>query len=220
MSPHTHFTVNHLLSHLPLHPIHTTSVCTVWLKQVFRQLHALVTMSLNLQYCVKLAAEGLVDGPPVGPVLMTTEWMDLLLEWCVAWHGICPRRHATLVLVGHCHVYNLMGGMFAKAPKEFNTAQWLVALWLPSNTADKMHLVVNDLGMRINDFTLDPTQDLIVLLEHQPVAGPAPVQAPPLQAQTSASTSGCSLCICLPACHFHLRGHTSMSSRWTYTVVK
>src|SRR6266702_445341 len=113
-----------------------------------------------------------------------------------------------------------MGGMFTKAPKEFNAAQWLVASWLPSNTADEMRLVVDNLGMHINDFTLDPTQDLIILLEHQPVAGPAPVQAPPPQARTSMSTSGCSLCVCLPAHHFRLCGHMSMSSRWTYTVVK
>jgi len=220
MSPHTHFAVDHLLSHLPPHPIRATSVCTVWLKQVFRQLYALVTMSLNLQYCVKLAAEGLVDGPPVGPASMTAEWMDLLLEQCVAWRGIRPRWHATLVLVGHCHAYNLMGGMFTKVPKEFDAAQWLVTSWLPSNTADEMRLIVDDLGVRINDFTLDPMQDLIVLLEHQPVAGPAPVQAPPPQARTSASTLGHSSCVCLPACRFCLRGCTSMSSQWTYTVVK
>jgi len=151
---------------------------------------------------------------------MTAELMDLLLEQCVAWRGICPRWRATLVLVGHCHAYNLMGGMFTKAPKEFNTAQWLVALWLPSNTADETCLVVDDLSVHINDFTLDPMQDLIILLEHQPVAGPAPVRVPPPQAWTSASTSGRSSCICLPTCRFHLRGCTSMSSQWTYTVVK
>jgi len=98
------------LPSLPLHPICATSVCTVWLKQVCRQLHALITMSLNLQYCIKLAAEGLVDGPPIGPASMTVEWMDLLLEWCVAWHGICPRWCATLVLVGIYSMVWLEGG--------------------------------------------------------------------------------------------------------------
>ena len=51
-----------------------------------------------------------------------------------------------------------------------------------SNTTDDTRLVVDDLGVRIKDFALDPSQDLIVLLEHRPAAGPS--------VNTSAATAG------------------------------
>ena len=65
-----------------------------------------------------------------------------------------------------------MGGLFAKALEEFGAARRLVASWLPSSGAGETRLVVDDLGVRIKDFALDPAQDLIVLLEHRPPVGP------------------------------------------------
>jgi hypothetical protein len=151
-------------------------------KQVCRQLHVLIATSLNLQYRIELAAEGLIDGPPGGPASTTAARMDLLLERRVAWRALRPRRRVAVALAGHCHAYELVGGLFAKALEEYGSARRLVASWLPSNTTDEMRLVVDDLGVRIKDFALDPAQDLIVLLEHRPAAGPS--------ANTSAATAG------------------------------
>jgi len=81
-------------------------------------------------------------------------------------------RRASVALTGHCHAYELVGGLFAKALEEFGAARRLVASWLPSSAAAETRLVVDDLGVRIKDFALDPAQDLIVLLEHRPPAGP------------------------------------------------
>lgn len=161
-----------LLDHLSI--LHCSAVC--------RQLHALVATSLNLQYRVELAAEGLIDGPPGGPASTTAARMDVLLERRVAWRALRPRRRASVALAGHCHAYELVGGLFAKALEEFGAARRLVASWLPSSTADETRLVVDDLGVRVKDFALDPAQDLIVLLEHRPAAGPS--------ANTSAATAG------------------------------
>ncbi|KAN0133523.1 hypothetical protein V8E53_008691 [Lactarius tabidus] len=149
---------------------------------VCRHLHTLVATSLNLQYRIELAAEGLIDGPPGGPASTTAARMDLLLERRVAWRAMRPRRQVSVALAGHCHAYELVGGLFAKAIEEYGSARRLVASWLPSNTSDEMRLVVDDLGVRIKDFALDPAQDLIVLLEHRPAAGPT--------ANTSAATAG------------------------------
>ena len=55
-------------------------------KQVCRHLHNLVATSLNLQYHVELAAEGLIDGQPGGPASMTAARKDLL-ERRVAWRA-------------------------------------------------------------------------------------------------------------------------------------
>ena len=65
-----------------------------------------------------------------------------------------------------------MWGLFAKAVEESGAAHRLVASWLPNSVADETRLVVDDLGVRIKDFALDPAQDLIVLLEHCAPAGP------------------------------------------------
>ena len=81
-------------------------------------------------------------------------------------------RRASVALTGHCHAYELVGGLFAKALEEFGAARMLVASWLPSSLAGETRLIVDDLGVRIKDFALDPAQDLIVLLEHRPPTGP------------------------------------------------
>ncbi|KAH9024633.1 hypothetical protein EDB85DRAFT_1894251 [Lactarius pseudohatsudake] len=150
-----------------------------------RQLHALVATSLNLQYRIELAAGGLLGGPPRGPASTAAARMDLLLERRVAWHVMRPRRRAAVALAGPYHAYELAGGLFAKAIEEFGAARWLVASWLPSNTTDETRLVIDDLGVRIKEFALDPSQDLIVFLEHRPAAS----------ASSSAPNSGAGVCV-------------------------
>jgi hypothetical protein len=98
--------------------------------------------------------------------------MELLLERRAAWRALRPRRRAAVALAGHCHAYELVGGLFAKALEEYGAARRLVASWLPSTAVAETRLVVDDLGVRIKDFALDPAQDLVVLLEHRPAAGP------------------------------------------------
>ena len=61
-----------------------------------------------------------------------------------------PRRRAAVSLAGHCHAYELVGGLFSKAIEEYGAARRLVASWLLSNTSDEKRLVVDDLGVRIN----------------------------------------------------------------------
>ncbi|KAH8977233.1 hypothetical protein EDB83DRAFT_2538029 [Lactarius deliciosus] len=46
-------------------------------------------------------------------------------------------------------------------------------------------LVIDDLGVRIKDFALDPSQDLIIFLEHHPAASPS----------SSAPNSGAGVCV-------------------------
>jgi hypothetical protein len=134
-----------------------------------KQLHALVTNSLALQYRIELASDGLMSGQPGGSASTTAARMEILLERRAAWRALRPNRCASVVLAGHCHAYELVGGLFAKAIEEFGAARKLVASWLPGNGRGERRLVVDDLGVRIKDFALDPSQDLIVLLEHRPV---------------------------------------------------
>ena len=107
----------------------------------------------------------------------TVAHLDLLLERRAAWRALCPGRRASVALTGHCHAYDLVGGLFAKAVEESGAARRLVASWLPSRVAGETRLVVDDLGVRIKDFAIDPTQDLIVLLEHRSPTRPIPSSA-------------------------------------------
>jgi len=72
--------------------------------------------------------------------------------------------------VGHCHAYELVGGLFAKALEEYGAARRLVASWLPSSVRGETRLV-DDLGVRTKDFVLDPAHELIVPLDHQSALG-------------------------------------------------
>ena len=152
------------------------------LNKVCKQLHALVTTSLALQYRIELASDGLVNGQPGGPASTTAVRMEILLERRAAWRALRPNRRTSVALAGHCHAYELVGGLFAKALEEFGAARRLVASWLPGNGRGERRFVVDDLGVRIKDFALDPSQDLIVLLEHRP-------------APKSSSMAGADICV-------------------------
>jgi hypothetical protein len=140
--------------------------------KVCKQLHALVTSSLALQYRIELASDGLVNGQSGGSAFSTTAArMEILLERRAAWRALRPNRRTSVALAGHCHAYELVGGLFAKALEDFGASRRLVASWLPGNGRGERRFVVDDLGVRIKDFALDPSQDLIVLLEHRPAPG-------------------------------------------------
>ena len=103
--------------------------------------------------------------------------MEILLERRAAWRALRPNARTAVALAGRCHAYELVGGLFAKALEDVDgAARRLVAAWLPGNNNNgegRARLFgVDDLGVRIKDFALDPSQDLIVLLEHRPAVTP------------------------------------------------
>ncbi len=160
-----------------------TSHSHLFVIKVCKQLHALVTASLALQYRIELASDGLVNGQAGGSAFSTTAArMEILLERRAAWRTLRPNRRTSVALAGHCHAYELVGGLFAKALEDFGAARRLVASWLPGNGRGERRFVVDDLGVRIKDFALDPSQDLIVLLEHRPAPG-------------SSSMAGADICV-------------------------
>lgn len=82
-------------------------------------------------------------------------------------------------LSGACQAYELVAGVFAKSMRgNGNEDLWppgsrhLVATWLPSrkkiasNAESNPHRVVKeDLGVPTRDFAIDPTQDVLALVE-------------------------------------------------------
>ena len=49
---------------------------------------------------------------------------------------------------------------------------------------------MDDLGVRIKDFALDPAQDLIILLEHRPPAGPISTSSSSMSSSLDAEAAG------------------------------
>ena len=150
--------------------------------KVCKQLHVLINTSLALQYRIELASDGLVNGQPGGSASTTAARMEILLERRAAWRALRPNRRTSVAFAGHCHAYELVGGLFAKALEDFGIARRFVASWLPGNGRGESRFVVDDLGVRIKDFALDPSQDLLVLLEHRPAPG-------------SSSMAGADICV-------------------------
>lgn len=66
----------------------------------------------------------------------------------------------TYPITGECIAYELVAGVFAKTDGSTLTIHWLPSLVTPAR-----QLVRAQLGFHIKDFALDPTQDLIVMIE-------------------------------------------------------
>ena len=68
-------------------------------------------------------------------------------------------------VLGTCQAYELVGGVFAKSMGHGNGgSRHLVTTWLPSSTTDARSDVREDLGIPTRDFAIDPSQDLIALV--------------------------------------------------------
>ena len=81
-------------------------------------------------------------------------------------------------LPGSCQTYEFVGGVFAKSMRGVLVEMWpptsrlFTAARLPTrelfnngNTYDMKGIVQEDLGLWTRDFAIDPTQDLLVLLD-------------------------------------------------------
>jgi hypothetical protein len=138
-------------------------VCRFW--------NHLIQDTLSLQYKIELGANGMQDGPAGG--LPVTERMRLLKKRREAWRSLAFTKRVTVPTPGECHAYELVGGVFAKAmnPQHDITvlgnpgSRHLSLVSLPSSAAAPRILVRDDIGILCRDFGIDPTQDLIALVE-------------------------------------------------------
>ena len=66
----------------------------------------------------------------------------------------------TVPIGSECQAYELVGGTFSKS----NGRDFLV-VWLPNARNEIQTIYRPDLGLRLRDFAVDPTQDLLAILE-------------------------------------------------------
>ena len=63
---------------------------------------------------------------------------------------------------GELHAYELVAGAFSKSD-----GNEISVVWLPNSNAMGRQVILPSLGIAIRDFAIDPTRDLLVLLEDE-----------------------------------------------------
>ncbi|KAI0703399.1 hypothetical protein BC835DRAFT_1410680 [Cytidiella melzeri] len=164
----------HILSYLAWHELLTVQA-------VSRSIQELVRGSLELRYLIELGADNLIPNANYHGSTPRTmqDRLNLLLDRRRRWRTLDWTQRVTVPLHGSCQAYELVGGVFAKSMRGGGFedmwppgSRHFTAAWLPtreyrvSNETDQVQRMVrDDLGIWTRDFAMDPTQDLLVLLE-------------------------------------------------------
>ncbi|KZT66482.1 hypothetical protein DAEQUDRAFT_674869 [Daedalea quercina L-15889] len=134
---------------------------------VCRAFNDVIKNSLELQYKIELAADGLVDG--TGVTLTTAERLALLLDRRKRWRVLDWTSRSAVSVPGACQAYELVDGVFAKSMSGSHLygpgSHHLNATWLPTRSQPARSLVREDIGVATRDFAIDPSQDLIALVD-------------------------------------------------------
>ncbi|TFK56597.1 hypothetical protein OE88DRAFT_1730069 [Heliocybe sulcata] len=128
--------------------------------QVCRFFNALVNETANLQYNIELGANGMVDGPRSD--LSSAEKLAMLRERQRAWENMEWVEQRTLPMAGG-HLYELYGGVFAQSTGDRS----LLFKRLPSHyrRIEEKTWFIEDVGVDMRDFAMDPGQDLLAIIE-------------------------------------------------------
>ena len=130
-----------------------TQVCTLFKN--------IVEGDVRAQYKIELAVAGMEDGPP--SALTPSDRLAILRERQEAWRTLQWRsKHEYPMLGGG--MWELYGGVLAQASGN----RTLVFNQLPSviRGIEEKEWRIEDVGMTIRDFGMDPTQDLLIIMEH------------------------------------------------------
>ncbi|KAG2159693.1 uncharacterized protein EDB93DRAFT_1073686 [Suillus bovinus] len=127
-------------------------------REVCRLFHSIVEED-RAQYEIELAVSGMVDGPP--STFSTSDRLALLKERKAAWESLRWVESQDFSMM-QGHIWELYGNVFAQS----STPDVLHFRQLPSKyrkIEEKEWSVTLD--MHVRDFTMDPAQDLLVLIE-------------------------------------------------------
>ena len=136
--------------------------------KICRAFNDVIKQSLELQYKIELAADGLVDG--IGVDLTTAERLALLYDRRKRWRVLDWTKRTAVSVPGACQAYELVDGVFAKSMMSGTHlygpgSHHLNATWLPTRSQPARSLVREDIGVATRDFAIDPSQDLIALVD-------------------------------------------------------
>ncbi|KAI0372456.1 hypothetical protein BV20DRAFT_940120 [Pilatotrama ljubarskyi] len=122
----------------------------------------IIDQDVRVQYQIELAAAGMEDGPP--STLTAADRLRMLKARQEAWDRLAwtSREEVAMARGG---VWELYGGVLAQA----EGTRTLVFKQLPSATRgiEGREWRIEDVGVDIRDFGMDPSQDLLVIMENR-----------------------------------------------------
>ncbi|KAF8190081.1 hypothetical protein BJ912DRAFT_878606, partial [Pholiota molesta] len=123
-----------------------------------KSIYATLENSSLLTYTIQLHFDGLKD---VGTSSTHSELLKSLLRRRQAWFSLDCTTHTTCSMQHICRAYEFVGGVLASSDRHH-----LEIAWLPMASNPEGHTLQRCLaGISVRDFTMDPTQDMIALLE-------------------------------------------------------
>jgi hypothetical protein len=135
-----------------------------------------VDNSLELQYLIELGTDNMIDGSRKPGSLSTAERLRLLLDRRRRWRELDWSQRVSVDMPAQCMAYELVGGSFAKTMVvDDPEKKQLMITKLPSRYRNVSTTIHEDLGVPARDFAIDPSQDLLALLEtHSRCVTPSP----------------------------------------------
>ncbi|OBZ79706.1 hypothetical protein A0H81_00991 [Grifola frondosa] len=129
-------------------------------RQVCRFFQTIIDEDAALQYKIELAVAGMEDGPP--SARSPAERLAKLKARQAAWNSLQPSSQKTIPML-RGEVWELYGGVLAQA----RGPQSLAFRQLPSDIRgiEEKEWMIEDVGIAIRDFGMDPAQDLLVVIE-------------------------------------------------------
>jgi hypothetical protein len=127
-----------------------------------------IDSSAELQYHIELALDCMLDGPQ--STVTIAERLEQLRALRRAWTLFEWKKEVRVPMHGFCHAYELVGGVFAKTSSQAGIhnqsgPRKFISSWLPSSSDPGHTLVRKDIGISTRDFAIDPSQDLIALVQ-------------------------------------------------------
>ena len=117
----------------------------------------------ELRYKVELAAAGMEDGPP--SALSNSDRLSLLLEHQAAWRALRWRTE-TIVPMSQGGVWEFYGGVLGQALSRGREVLQFTQVPSAIKGIEKREWEC-ELKMHARDFAMDPSQDLLVVVETQ-----------------------------------------------------
>lgn len=140
--------------------------------QVCKRFHEIITSSTDITYKIELAIAGYQNGPALCRIPLS-ERLRILRQTQKGWLGLNFQRRQTIELESETPTYELQGSVFlrGRSPDGTNSTAGISGYIMASAlTSDEMHQwTVERFPSEVRDFTLDPLQDLLVLIEEKPM---------------------------------------------------
>ncbi|KAI0717883.1 hypothetical protein C8T65DRAFT_104910 [Cerioporus squamosus] len=130
-------------------------------RMVCNSLKLFVDEDVRMRYKIELAVAGMKDG--FHSTLTVSERLAALEEKTDAWRRLAWKFEEDIPATGNSKSGKFYGGVFAQAENHRSIHLWQ----LPSRIRgiERKKWTLDDVGVRISDFGIDPAQDLLVIVQ-------------------------------------------------------